>query len=174
MERREKLLRSIYEKKRTYLALNVFSTAASLLAAAAFFVLILVLFIDGDHFGVLKVILSAGVPFFAVGFFRRIIDAKRPYEIYSFYEKNPKRALFGLVSKEESGASFPSRHAYSAFVIATLVFFELPAVGAVLWVTGALMCVCRVLLGVNFVRDVLCGAAIGALAGVLGEFLIEL
>ncbi|MBQ7333275.1 MAG: phosphatase PAP2 family protein [Clostridia bacterium] len=61
----------------------------------------------------LSVLLSAALPFFAVGFVRMMIDAPRPYELYTFYENKPK---------ERAGRSFPSRHAYSSLVIATIAF----------------------------------------------------
>ena len=103
--------------------------------------------------------LFAGIPFILVDVFRRIINAKRPYELYDFYECPPKK---------REGRSFPSRHAYSAFVIATLAFaFSIPA-GIVMACLGLALCVSRVLLGIHFIRDVLCGAAVGIIAGVLG------
>ena len=108
-----------------------------------------------------------------VGFARKIIGAKRPYEVYPFYEECPKRRFFGKMQKDEGGASFPSRHAYSAFVVASAVVFICVPVGAVIALVAVLMCACRVLLGIHFIRDVLAGAIIGVMAGVLGEFLLR-
>ncbi len=175
MKGREKLLRSVYEKKRLSAALKFFSSEVSLLLAAVLCVLLLILMIEGEHFRVLKILLTAAVPFFAVGIARRLIGAKRPFELYDFYEKSPKSKLFGLIKNEKSdtGTSFPSRHAYSAFVISTLIFFICPWQGVLFGIISALMCVCRVLLGIHFIRDVLCGAFVGVISGVLGELLLK-
>ncbi len=171
MKKSERLLRSVYERPRLSLALNVFSFSVSALAAAAFCAALVLLFVRGEYFDFAKLAVSAGVPFFGVGLARRLINAKRPYEVYDFYKTCPKRSPFSRKKDEklDTGASFPSRHAYSAFVIATLLFFYFPAAGAVLLVLGALMCTARVLLGIHFWRDVITGAVIGVVAGMLGE-----
>ncbi len=175
MDKREKLLRKIYEKKRLFSALGAFSSAVSAAFVLLYCSLLLFLLIEGEHLELLKRALTAGVPFFAVGLARRIIKAQRPYEIYDFYEESPKTGLFGLIKsgERERGNSFPSRHAYSSFVIATIGFFVCPFAGMILYAVGAAMCAARVLLGIHFIRDVLCGAAIGVAAGILGEFLLN-
>lgn len=171
MGRRERLLRSVYEKKRLSRGLNIFSFAASAVIAAAFAALAVFLFVAGEYFELLKLAVASGVPFFALGAVRDMIGAKRPYEVYTFYGECPKRALGGL-SRGRRSPSFPSRHAYSAFVIATVFCFRSAPLGAGMLAAGALICACRVLLGIHFVRDVVCGAAVGVAAGVLGELLI--
>lgn len=173
MGRRERLLRSIYERKALTRALNIFSTAASAVFVAAFAALLILIFARGGYLTLLKIAVSAGVPFIALGAVRDRIGAKRPYEVYEFYGECPKRGFFGLRRGGRS-ASFPSRHAYSAFVIATEIFFFSAPLGIAALALGAAICACRVLLGVHFVRDVACGAAVGALAGVLGELLIRI
>ncbi len=174
MGRRERLLRSVYEKRRLTAALNIFSTAASVAVAAAFAALVVFLFVKGEYLRILRIAVFAGVPFFALGAVRGMIGAKRPYEVYTFYGECPKRGLLGRRSGKMS-PSFPSRHAYSAFVIATVFLFECSVpLGAVLLALGAMISAVRVLLGVHFVRDVVCGAAVGVMAGVLGELLIKL
>ena len=167
---KEETLIRIYEKKGLFRFLNVFSLAVSLLCVAVYASLLLLRLFDGDYLGILKLLITAGVPFFAVGVARSVIKAPRPYEIYGFYEKNPRKKTFG---KDEGNDSFPSRHAYSSFVIATVAFFVNPILGCVVFVLGAAMCVCRVLAGIHFVKDVLCGALTGTVAGILGEFLIN-
>ena len=108
------------------------------------------------------VLLSAFVGFVLVSLLRRLINAPRPYELYTFYDEKPK---------ERAGSSFPSRHAYSAFAIATLAFPLSNVIGIILIALALAMCLCRVLLGIHFIRDVVCGALIGVLAGLIG-FLI--
>ena len=174
MKRYEKLLLSVYERKKLGYALYVFSALSSLLIAILFlaYIFCLAVFVK-DYKEAVRLILTAGFPFLTVGFARRIIGAKRPYEVYSFYEECPKRRFFGKVHKGEGGASFPSRHAYSAFVVASASFFVCVPAGVVIAFVAVLMCACRVLLGIHFIRDVLAGAIIGVMAGVLGEFLLR-
>ena len=174
MRRCEKLLLSIYERKKLGTVLYVFSTISSMLIALVFlaYIFYLAVFIK-DYKEALRLVLTAGFPFLMVGFARKIIGAKRPYEVYPFYEECPKRRFFGKMQKDEGGASFPSRHAYSAFVVASTAVFICVPVGAVIAFVAVLMCACRVLLGIHFIRDVLAGAIIGVLAGVLGEFLLR-
>lgn len=90
---------------------------------------------------------------------RRLIDAPRPYETPGFTPLLPKRTV---------GRAFPSRHAVSAAAIAVVWWPVSPACSAVLAAAAVLICATRVLAGVHAVRDVLCGAALGALCGMAG------
>ena len=110
-------------------------------------------------------LLSLGVPFVAVTVLRRALNARRPYEVYS--------DLFDITPRRRSGASFPSRHAYSAFAIAVCTFPISVALGCTLLLFSALLCLSRVLLGVHFVRDVVTGALIGIISQIIGLLLIQ-
>ena len=83
--------------------------------------------------------------------------------MYDFYEKKPK---------EKKGRSFPSRHVYSASVISVLTVFVYPILGGVMVFLTLLLAILRVLLGIHFIRDVVCGALIGAGAGLLGVLIL--
>lgn len=173
MKRAERLLRSVYERKRLGHALYIFSFGVSILVALVFVGYLAHLAVaERDFREIFRLVFTTGVPFFAVGLARRIIGAPRPYEVYSFYEECPKRRFFGKADDSRDGASFPSRHAYSAFVISTALFFVSPWCATALGALAILMCACRVLLGIHFIRDVLAGALIGILAGTLGELLL--
>ena len=104
-----------------------------------------------------------GCPFVLVTLLRRLINFKRPYEVYGFYEIPPK---------DKKGKSFPSRHAYSSFVISVMALYLSPAIGIVLLVFSLALCVFRVLLGIHFIRDVACGALIGILSSVVGMLIL--
>ena len=110
-----------------------------------------------------KYVLICFVPFALVSVARKIINRKRPYEIYDFYDKAPKDKL---------GQSFPSRHATSVFVIATVALFFNFYLALPLILLGLLMCVARVLLGIHFISDVLAGAAIGVISALLGAWIL--
>ena len=158
----EKLLTSVYKNRKLSAFLKAFSVAVSLLCVLLFgFIIGYFIYLESY----LKAALlgaSAFVGFVAVTLMRKLIDAPRPYELYSFYEIAPK---------EREGNSFPSRHAYSAFCIAVLSFSVHPVIAAAFIFLAALMCAARVLVGIHFIRDVSAGAVIGALAGVIGLLL---
>ncbi len=93
--------------------------------------------------------------------FRRAVNRKRPYEVYD---------TASAIGKKTKGKSFPSRHVFSVFLIAMtyLCLSPWPEAAALLFAAGVLLGAVRVLTGVHFVSDVLCGAAAGILAGVAG------
>ncbi len=160
----EKLLLRVYESKKATLSLKVISALSVIFSVLSYCVLLFLSFYNSIYEG-LSVLLSAALPFFAVGFVRMIIDAPRPYELYTFYENKPK---------ERAGRSFPSRHAYSVFVIATIAFFYSVPLGIGLLIFGLALAVSRVLLGIHFIRDVVCGAAVGVISGLIGIFFLIL
>jgi len=92
---------------------------------------------------------------------RSIINARRPYEVYDYTP---------VVRKATKGKSFPSRHTVSAFIIAMAFLYINAKLGAVMLIIAAAIGVVRVLAGVHFIRDVVSGALLGILAGVLGFF----
>jgi membrane-associated phospholipid phosphatase len=108
-------------------------------------------------------LLSLAVPFVLVSLFRRVVNLKRPYEVYGFYEESPR---------DKRRASFPSRHTLSATLISVLFFsYSLP-VGIVLSALTLTLAALRVLLGYHFVRDVVAAIIIGAVGAVLGMIIL--
>ena len=160
----EKLLFKVYKSRKATLSFKVISALAVISSVAAYCALLFLSFYNSIYEG-LAVLLSAALPFFAVGFVRMMIDAPRPYELYDFYEIKPK---------ERKGRSFPSRHAYSSFVIAVIAFIYSVPMGIALLLMGLALSVSRVLLGIHFIRDVVCGAAVGIISGLLGIFFVIL
>ena len=109
----------------------------------------------------------SGAPFLAVSVLRHILNAPRPYEVYELRS-------FGLdVPRYKRGCSFPSRHTFSAFLIGVLLLPDLPFLGAAALLIGVYLATSRVLLGIHFIRDVVAGAAIGTLAGVVGTLCVH-
>lgn len=94
---------------------------------------------------------------------RYIIDAKRPYEVYNYTP---------VVSKNTKGKSFPSRHTASAFIIAMTFLYVETSLGVIMLIMATLIALTRVLSGVHFVRDVIGGALISIITGILCFFLI--
>ena len=95
------------------------------------------------------------IPFLVVTILRRLINAPRPES-----------------SLGKAGGAFPSRHAFSAFAIGTLFCFISTPLGILTLVFGILLSVSRVLLGIHFPRDVIAGALIGVVSGLIGACFI--
>ncbi len=110
-----------------------------------------------------RILLVPVISFLIVTVFRRICNTKRPYEVWD---------IKPLIPKETSGLSFPSRHVFSAFMIAMAVLWlNIPA-GIVLLAAASFLAVVRVIARVHFVRDVIAGAAIGVGLGILGFWML--
>lgn len=103
--------------------------------------------------------------FIIVTVFRYMLNRKRPYEHFD---------IPPVIQKDTAGKSFPSRHVFSAFIIAMTYLCWSPLIwaGTVLLVLAAGMAVVRVISGVHYISDVAAGAVCGIAAGVLGYVII--
>lgn len=108
---------------------------------------------------VIPLLLVPAVSFFLVSIFRTKYGAVRPYEKYGFTP---------LIPKDTQGKSFPSRHVFSIFVIATVVCYVWFLPGIILLLLGMVLAVLRVVMGVHFPKDVLAGAMLGVVSGCFG------
>ena len=109
-----------------------------------------------------KVLLIPAAVFVLVTVFRKICNAKRPYELLD---------IEPLLKRNKAGQSFPSRHAFSIFMIAMAIGYVWRPGGILFLILGGLLAVIRVVGGVHFPRDVAAGAALGILAGILGFYI---
>ena len=96
---------------------------------------------------------------------RKVINAPRPYEVFD---------AAPVIPKDTRGNSFPSRHAFSIFVIAMTFCACCPLTwaGPVMLAAGVLLAVIRVVSGVHFPCDVVVGALLGMLAGFVGLWIL--
>lgn len=152
----------VYNSKKITVFLQAVNAFVSLSTAAVFFTLFFE-FLFESPIKVVKFLVVVGAPFIAVTVARRIINAKRPYEIYDFY-KNPPKA--------KKGSSFPSRHAVSVLAVATVALFFKWYLGVPLMLLGAMMCAARVLLGIHFIKDVFAGSLAGIVCAVIGTLIL--
>jgi membrane-associated phospholipid phosphatase len=154
----KKLLLRIYSSKKASLTLKIISHASVLCSVAAFCVILICAY-RAEPWDAAYTLLFAAIPFIIVTVVRKLINAPRPYELYDFYKVAPK---------EKRGESFPSRHVFSSFIIATLIVPHSIPLAAALFVIGFSLAASRVLLGLHFIRDVAAGALIGIISGVIG------
>lgn len=111
----------------------------------------------------LCILLVPSISFILLSMLRSLFNAPRPYEVLDI---NP------LIHKNTKGHSFPSRHIFSAAVIAMTFWSIRPAISIILLLCAAVMAAIRVLGGVHFPRDVITGFFIGMAAGMVGILLL--
>ena len=109
-------------------------------------------------------VLFPAISFVALSAFRHLYNAPRPYEKFLFEPIGNSNA--------KSGKSFPSRHVFSAFIIGFMIFDFYMPIGVVFLVFAFLLGVIRVVSGIHFVKDVICGATIALLSYVIMLILI--
>lgn len=112
---------------------------------------------------ILRFLLIPAAGFAAVTILRKLIAAKRPYEIYGFTP---------LLQKDTKANSFPSRHVFSNMIIAAAVIYINLPLGIFTAVCGLILAVLRVITGVHFPKDVAAGCMIAVLLGWIGFYLI--
>ena len=97
-------------------AFSILLTANRLLTACGFLLYPLLLLCLLTKKNIAMLISFIAIPalcFLAVTIFRKVVNKKRPYE---------KLPIQSLIKKDKKGQSFPSRHVFSIFLIATLWF----------------------------------------------------
>lgn len=138
------------------------NVACTAVVFASYPVFLIILLFWRDIF-IVRAILVPAISFVALSIFRAILNWPRPYEMFD---------IPPVLKKDSSGRSFPSRHVFSVFVIAATLACRFPRIGLAVAVIGFILAVIRVIGGVHSPRDVIVGAAIGVLCGVVGYMLI--
>lgn len=115
-----------------------------------------------DESDIYAYIIVPAVSFAVISIFRYVLCAPRPYELFN---------IPPVIKKDTKGKSFPSRHVFSAFVIATSVFHFSRPEGIVLGAFGIILAASRVFGGVHFIRDVIAGGLLGIIMAVAGFYL---
>ena len=128
----------------------------------AFFALLIFMVIQTDK-NIVRVVVVTGISFVLVSVVRHFINAKRPYTMYDFVP---------IIEKDKEGDSMPSRHVFSAFVIAMAFLYVNTCLGVFFLIIALLMAIERVIVGVHFPKDVIVGAIIGVVSGVIGFYII--
>ena len=117
----------------------------------------------GNNKELVPAILVPAVSFLILTAIRSRINAPRPYEVYGFEP---------VIEKDTMGRSFPSRHVFSIFCIAGVMFLNDAFVAMPMFLLGVLLAILRVLGGVHFIKDVVAGALCGILFALVGDYLM--
>lgn len=127
--------------------------------------MLLLYFLKERDVALIKAVIVPLDSFIIVTVFRYIVNRPRPYE---------KFGIPPIIPKDKKGQSFPSRHVFSAFMIAMtfLLYSPWQLVGIAMVIGASLLGLIRVLSGVHFISDVVAGAAVGILAGWIGYLVI--
>ena len=112
-----------------------------------------------------KVLLVPAISFVLLSVFRKIVNRARPYETFD---------VPPVIKKDTKGHSFPSRHVFSATMIAMTFLLHSPffAIGVVFLVVSMLLAVVRVVSGVHYISDVVAGIAVAVVAAIVGYLMI--
>lgn len=110
----------------------------------------------GDLAPLWRVVLIPGAGFVLLSLVRQRFNTPRPYEQWP---------ISPLIAREKTGDSFPSRHVFSATVIAMAALWLDWRWGLPLLMLALLLAVIRVVGGVHYPRDVVVGATCGLMVG---------
>lgn len=139
-----------------YYVLPIIILVAYLSAILYFIIYSYVVACRKNDYTVLKMVLIPFIVLVIVSIFRKIYNAKRPYELYN---------ITPLILKEKKGESFPSRHVASAVVISMAFLYISTYIGIAMLIISLIIGITRVLSGVHFVKDVIVAGIIGVVAG---------
>lgn len=142
--------------------LNLANFALTRLCYVAYPLALIVLAARGEG-RLLRCFLVPAVSFALLSVYRNLRNAERPYEVLDIQP---------LIHKDKKGKSFPSRHVFSVFVIAMTFLWLIPWLGVVFLAVGVVLALCRVIGGVHWPRDVIAGAVVGIVSGIVGFWVI--
>lgn len=142
----------------------MFSRLLTLSVYGAYAIVVIISFFMGMHFFAVTIMVPA-LSFILLSAFRYFYNAPRPYE---------ELQIEPLIEKDTKGKSFPSRHVFSAFLIASVVWSISKAWGVFYYGIAAMIGISRVIGGVHYVKDVMAGSIAGILLWSVGFKLFNL
>lgn len=118
-----------------------------------------------SYFSFWRALLVPGVSFVLLSVFRSVVNRPRPYEAFE---------LSPVIKKDTKGHSFPSRHVFSATIIAMTFILHSPWswLGLIFLAVSLLLAVVRVISGVHYISDVVAGIVVAVVAAVLGYIML--
>lgn len=120
---------------------------------------------ESGYFSLIKAIFVPAISFVLLSLFRKWVNRPRPYE---------KFHMPSVIEKDTKGQSFPSRHVFSATVIAMTFLLMSPWcwMGVIFLLVSLILAIVRVVSGVHFISDVVAGILVAVFAAVLGYLIL--
>lgn len=155
-----------YEKIRSWInkfdngveVINIINKISTSLVYLIYPIILLILIFNGDQ-SFWRILFVPAISFILLSLFRKCFNAPRPYEVLDIQP---------IIKKDTRGKSFPSRHVFSAFVIAMTLYYISVPIGIFIMLLGLIIAIVRVLGGIHFPKDVIVGGIIGILCGIIG------
>ena len=118
-----------------------------------------------SYFSFEKALFVPGISFVLLSVVRKAINRPRPYE---------KFGVPPVIKKDTKGQSFPSRHVFSATIIAMTFLLMSPWswLGVMFLCVSFALAVVRVVSGVHFMSDVIAAIVVAVLSAVIGYLLL--
>ena len=160
------LYRRVYSMPKFVRILKILGALSVFYVAGVFLYGVAVLVYAGQYLFTLQLLLVTAIPFLVVSLMRVLISSPRPYEVFDTPELEKMR------ESRKRGKSFPSRHVFSAFLIGVLWLYFNMLYGIVTLMLGLFIAIERVILGIHYPKDVIVGAAIGTLSGIIGILIL--
>lgn len=143
--------------------IHIANKMCTLVMYVAYPLLLLYLFFaeERGYFSFWRALFVPAISFVGLSVVRAMINRPRPYEKF---EVPP------VIKKDTKGNSFPSRHVFSATMIAMTFLLMSPWswLGVVFLCVSVLLAAVRVVSGVHFISDVLAGIAVAVVCAILG------
>ncbi len=124
------------------------------------------LFIDKKIIEVLGLLFAVLIPLLVISLVSRFFNYSRPYEIIDI------EPFVWLRGERRDGGAFPSRHVFFAWLVGVLMIPYTLTLGISVMMTGILLSVNRVALGLHFPKDVIAGSIIGIASGMIGTLIL--
>ncbi len=141
-------------------AIHIANKICTGLMYLAYPLLLVYLFWQRDR-NFLSALLVPAVSFVLLSIGRKIINRPRPYETFG---------VAPVIPKDTKGNSFPSRHVFSAAIIAMTFLWVSPwmGLGLAFFIVSLVLAAVRVVSGVHYISDVVAGILVAVLAAVIG------
>lgn len=147
--------------------IHIANKLCTLIMYVAYPILLVYLFFqkESSYFSFWRSIFVPAISFVLLSVFRAWINRPRPYEKF---EMPP------VIKKDTKGNSFPSRHVFSATMIAMTFLLMSPWswLGILFLLVSIALAVVRVISGVHFISDVIAGIVVAVLAAIFGYLVI--
>lgn len=162
-ERYNKMSRWVRDKKYRYNIFFLLYKLMPILVVSSYGGMILFAIFKMEREPIIRIIAVPAVTFLIVTVFRKLINEKRPYEVY---------AIQPLIHKEKQGESFPSRHMVSVTIITMAGWYMNVWLGIWLTLLSIIVGILRPIAGVHFVRDIVGAVCLSVSIGIVGFYII--